>query len=113
MLSRGWRFAYYKPGAATSAPGASDGAGGGTVWQDASGRNRSDDVLSAEAASCQRRLGPGEQLRPPGPAYQSCMRTNGWRYVRSSGPNYWKDPNHDGMMCHDIMGGLGESCSNF
>jgi hypothetical protein len=113
MLSKGWRFAFSKPDPAASAPAAASSGDGKTIWKDAGGRNRNDDVLGADAASCQRSLGPGAVLRPPGPEYQSCMRARGWRFVSSSGPSYWKDPNHDGMMCHDIMGGAGSSCSNF
>lgn len=111
MLRKGWQFAYDKPKPA--APAASSSTEGKTVWKDATGRNRDDDVLNADAAACQAPLPSGAVLRPPGPEYQSCMRARGWRFVSSSGPSYWKDPRHEGMMCHDILGGLGSSCSNF
>lgn len=113
MLARGWRFAFNKPGAAPSAPAASDFADGQTIWKDATRRNRSDELLTADATACQQQLDAGDVLRPPGPVYQACMRSRGWSYVRSSGPSTWKDPNREGMMCHDILGGLGSSCSNF
>jgi hypothetical protein len=113
MLARGWRFAFNKPGAAPAAAAASGSADGETIWKDAARGDRSAELLKADAEACQRQLDAGDVLRPPGPAYQACMRTRGWSYVSSSGPSYWKDPNHEGLMCHDIMGGLGSSCANF
>jgi hypothetical protein len=113
MLRKGWQFAYYKPEPASHPPAASSSTKEQTVWNDTTGRDRDDAILNADAAACQAPLPAGAVLRPPGPEYQSCMRARGWRFVSASGPSYWKDPRHNGMMCHDILGGLGESCSNF
>ena len=113
MLAKGWQFSYDKPSAVAPSSTASNSSGGETIWNDTTGRRRNDALLRADSESCQASLGPGAVLRPPGSELQSCMRARGWRFLRASGPSYWKDPDHDGMMCHDILGGLGESCSNF
>jgi hypothetical protein len=113
MLNKGWQFAFNKPEPAALAPAASTSPKEETVWKDTTGRNRADAVLDADSTACQTPLPPGAVLRPPGPEFQSCMRARGWRFVSASGPSYWKDPDNEGMICHDILGGVGSSCSNY
>jgi hypothetical protein len=68
-----------------------------------------------DAEACSQIAGPDLNGRPTSPAFKRCMATRGWRlgYTERTKPEQtWIDPN-TGLTCHDILGGLGSSCSNF
>jgi hypothetical protein len=73
---------------------------------------RGDDALNADASYCDQRVGRDRNGVPTPPAYKRCMRGRGWRYDYTKVEHTWIDP-ETGLTCHDILGGLGSSCSNF
>ena len=68
-----------------------------------------------DAGTCSQTAGPDLNGRPTSPAFKHCMAARGWRlgYTERTKPEKtWIDPD-TGLTCHDILGGLGSSCSNF
>jgi hypothetical protein len=73
---------------------------------------RGDDALSADASYCDQRVGRDRNGVPTSSTYKRCMRGRGWRYDYTNVEHTWIDP-ETGLTCHDILGGLGSSCSSF
>jgi hypothetical protein len=76
---------------------------------------RGDDQLHEDGYYCDSLVGPDRNGVPTSAAYKKCMLSRGWRYQftkREAAPKTWIDPD-TGLTCHDILDGLGSSCSNF
>jgi hypothetical protein len=76
---------------------------------------RGDAELQADGRYCDLRVGPDRNGVPTLAAYKRCMLSRGWRYsyrTRTPREHTWIDP-ETGLRCHDILGGIGSSCSNF
>jgi hypothetical protein len=87
------------------------------------GHPRSDAVFEAALDSCSQQTG-GKRTFHDTPAFKQCMSGLGYKWASlrverapaSRQPavreQTWIDP-ETGLTCHDILGGLGSSCSNF
>jgi hypothetical protein len=72
-------------------------------------------AAQADAAYCERKVGPDLNGRPTPVRFKRCMASRGWRLdytEHTPRVKTWIDP-ETGLTCHDILGGLGSSCSNF
>jgi hypothetical protein len=86
------------------------------------GLPRSEAIFQAALDSCTQQTG-GKRTFHDTPAFRSCMLGRGYRWAslgveRDPAPRQhavrehtWIDP-ETGLTCHDILGGLGSSCSN-
>src|SRR5262245_36153252 len=86
-----------------------------TVYRNTLRHPRSDDALRIDGQFCDQRVGHDRNGVPTSAAYKSCMASRGWRfqYTKRTPPRKtWIDP-ETGLTCHDILGGLGQACSNF
>jgi hypothetical protein len=83
-----------------------------TVYDNMLKPPRGDDALHADTAYCDQRVGEDRNGIPTSARYKRCMRGRGWRYNRTNVVHTWTDPD-TGLTCHDILGGIGSSCSNF
>ena len=70
--------------------------------------------LQAALRACDQRGGPVQEGYTSR-AYRQCMLEQGWRYAYALRDGEYPDPDHVGMLCHDIvvLGVVGSSCSNF
>jgi hypothetical protein len=87
------------------------------------GHKRSEPAFQADLDSCSRQTG-GKRVYRDTPAFKQCMLGRGYRWEslrierepappqRAKREQTWIDP-ETGLTCHDILGGLGSSCSNF
>jgi hypothetical protein len=87
------------------------------------GHPRSDAIFQAALDSCSQQTG-GKRTFHDTPAFKKCMLGRGYRWAslrverepasdqRANREHTWIDP-ETGLTCHDILGGLGSSCSNF
>jgi hypothetical protein len=82
-------------------------------WTDIKkGRPDADYALRIDSDYCGQTAGPNLSGHPTPPAFKRCMASRGWRYQSTTVEKTWIDPDN-GLTCHDILGGLGSSCSNF
>ncbi len=82
------------------------------IYADMTRHGRGDDLLHIDSQACRDHLGAPISGAPTARAYKACMRSHGWRFMRTEVEKTWTDP-ETGLTCHDILGGLGSSCSNF
>ena len=86
-----------------------------TVYNNTLKRPRGNAELHADGRICDQRVGNDRNGVPTSAAYKKCMRSLGWRFqytTRTKPEKTWIDP-ETGLTCHDILGGIGSSCSNF
>jgi hypothetical protein len=86
-----------------------------SVYDNTLKKARGDAELQVDGQYCDQRVGVVRNGMATSPAYKKCMLSRGWRYrytTRTPPEKTWIDP-ETGLTCHDILGGLGSSCSNF
>jgi hypothetical protein len=80
------------------------------VWRDVTKYDRSVTVTRADAAACERRVGPDLNGVPTSRAMKRCMARRGWRFEYTKREYTWIDPD-TGLRCHSA--GIASICSNF
>ena len=83
-----------------------------SVYTNTRKQPRGDFELHADGQYCDQRVGPDKNGVATSARYKKCMLGRGWRLDHTVREKTWIDPD-TGLTCHDILGGLGSSCSNF
>jgi hypothetical protein len=80
------------------------------VWTNTTKHARSDAQTRADAAACQRIVGPDLNGVPTSRAMKRCMARRGWRFEYTRREYTWIDPD-TGLRCHNAD--IACVCSNF